>query len=331
MASCKYRLIELKHILKEHVLVRKIASRSKALGKPAAGRPVYVAMVDGSAKHGGMCDRFKGMITLYAYCIHRGLPFRIKYTYPFRLEDYLSPAAYDWTLKDGEYTDNPEYCRVLYMRKEYLARRLLNLKTDKQVHFYSNRDCLDRINAAFASENDTAECMTWGGLFRELFKPGPVLEERIKSIKAGLGDDYYAAVFRFQNLLGDFKEYHFKAINDKDKAEQLIEKCLDALRKLKTENGDRALLVTSDSVTFLKRASQIDGVHIIPGTLVHMDGGKNNISSDKYEIYLKSFLDFYVLSEAQKIYRIGTSYMYPSEFPVYAAKVHDIPFASIEI
>ena len=55
------------------------------------------------------------------------------------------------------------------------------------------------------------------------------------------------------------------------------------------------------------------------------------ISSDKYEIYLKSFLDFYVLSEAQKIYRIGTSYMYPSEFPVYAAKVHDIPFASIEI
>lgn len=72
MASCKYRLIELKHILKEHVLVRKIASRSKALGKPAAGRPVYVAMVDGSAKHGGMCDRFKGMITLYAYCRHRG-------------------------------------------------------------------------------------------------------------------------------------------------------------------------------------------------------------------------------------------------------------------
>lgn len=36
MASYKYRLIELKHILKERVLVRKIASRSKALGKPAA-------------------------------------------------------------------------------------------------------------------------------------------------------------------------------------------------------------------------------------------------------------------------------------------------------
>ena len=76
---------------------------------------------------------------------------------------------------------------------------------------------------------------------------------------------------------------------------------------------------------------QIEGVHIIPGTLVHMDEHKNGVPQDPYATYLKSFLDFYVLSEAQKIYRIGTSYMYPSEFPVYAAKVHDVPFESIVI
>lgn len=49
------------------------------------------------------------------------------------------------------------------------------------------------------------------------------------------------------------------------------------------------------------------------------------------KLVLKSGLDFYMLSEAQKIYRIGTPYMYPSEFPVYAAKVHGIPFESITI
>ena len=67
----------------------------------------------------------------------------------------------------------------------------------------------------------------------------------------------------------------------------------------------------------------MEGVHIIPGKLVHIDGQKNGVPADSYEIYLKSFLDFYVLSEARKIYRVGTSFMYPSEFPVYAALVDD--------
>lgn len=99
-------------------------------------------MVDGETFHGGLCDRFKGIISLYAYCKYRGLPFRIRYTYPFRLEDYLAPAAYDWTLREGEYTDNPLYSRILYMRGEHLAARLLTLNTRKQIHFYTNRDLL---------------------------------------------------------------------------------------------------------------------------------------------------------------------------------------------
>ena len=321
----KYRLLELKHLFKEFILGYKIASKSKTVGKPDMKNPVYVAMVDGTAIHGGMCDRFKGIITLYAYCKSRGIPFRIKYTHPFRLEDYLSPAAYDWTLKESEYTDNPRYCRILYMRKEYLAQRLLNLKTKKQVHFYGNRDSLAYINEAYAGNYD------WGELFRELFKPCTVLEEQIKTIQQNLGNNYYAAVFRFQNLLGDFKEYNYRPINDPEEAESLIAKCLNAIRDLQATHGNLPLLVTSDSVTFLERASQIEGVHIIPGTLTHIDGNKSPLPGNPYDTYLKSFLDFYVLSEARKIYRIGTSYMYPSEFPVYAAKVHDIPFESITI
>lgn len=95
----KYRLLELKHLFKEIVLTYKIALKSKTVCKLTTKNPAYIAMVDGTAIHGGMCDRFKGIITLYAYCKYRGLPFRIKYTHPFRLEDYLSPAVYDWTLK----------------------------------------------------------------------------------------------------------------------------------------------------------------------------------------------------------------------------------------
>ena len=323
----KYKLLELRHRVKELFLATRIALKSKELRKPETEKPLYIAMVDGETFHGGMCDRFKGIISLYAYCKYRGLPFRIKYTYPFRLEDYLSPSTYDWTIKKGEYTDNPFYSRILYMRGEHLASRLLHLKTRKQIHFYTNRDCLTHINRAYATEGNPP--FEWGELYRELFKPGQILQERLEVIKKELGENYYAAVFRFQNLLGDFQEYHYKSMEDQDEKEQLIGKCLQALKTLQAAHGNQALLVTSDSVTFLKRAVQLEGVHIISGTLVHIDGQKNSVLENSYEVYLKSFLDFYALSGARKIYRVGTSYMYPSEFPVYAAKIHNVPFESM--
>lgn len=327
----KYRLLEIKHRFKERILAHKIVSKSSFADKSHIGKPVYIAMVDGSAKHGGMCDRFKGIITLYAYCKKNGFPFRIKYTYPFQLEDYLKPAAYDWRLKDDEYTDNPRHSKILYMRKEYLARRLLKHKrtTAEQIHFYGNRDSIPSINEAYGEEGIHFE---WGELFRELFMPQPILEERINNIKIELGGAYNAAVFRFQNLLGDFKEYNFQPLEDKKKGEELIEKCLCAIRELLSTHKGYPLLVTSDSITFLKIASQIEGVHIIPGALMHMDS--QDLSDDNslaYEAHLKSFVDFYALSEAQKIYRIGSIEMYPSEFPVYAAKIHNIPFESLTI
>ncbi len=83
----KYSLLELKHRFKELFLATKIAFKSDSLSKPQTKEPLYIAMVDGEAYHGGMCDRFKGIITLYAYCKYQNLPFRIRYTYPFRLED----------------------------------------------------------------------------------------------------------------------------------------------------------------------------------------------------------------------------------------------------
>lgn len=327
----KYRQLELRHSFKELMLATLIALKSKERGRPVMDRPACVAMVDGMAYHGGMCDRFKGIVSLYAYCKHHGIPFRIRYTYPFRLEDYLSPAAYDWILDDNEYTDNPIYSRVLYMRGEHLARRLLGLKVTRQVHFYTNRDLLERINDVLRGENQT-DRYDWGELFRELFRPCEGLRNRIDAIKRNIGGDYCAAVFRFQNLLGDFHEYRYKELAGEDEKEALVVKCLDAISELKKRHGDKALLVTSDSAAFLQRVSQIEGVHIIPGKLIHIDQVSGEADGDTgREAYMKSFLDFYVLSEAQKIYRVGTSYMYPSEFPVYAAKVHGIPFESIEI
>ena len=78
----KYKMLELRHRAKEILLSVRIAAKSKELGKPAMEKPACIAMVDGNAFHGGMCDRFKGIISLYAYCkytaFRSGLDTRIR-------------------------------------------------------------------------------------------------------------------------------------------------------------------------------------------------------------------------------------------------------------
>lgn len=328
----KYKLLELRHMAKEILLSAKIAMKSSHMQRPVSKEkePLCIAMVDGESFHGGMCDRFKGIISLYAYCKYVDLPFRIRYTFPFRLEDYLVPAQYDWTLKDGEYTDNPLYHRVLYMRGEHYARRLMYFYPTRQVHFYTNRDLLPWLRERFCDNG--VKGYDWGVLYRELFKPAPVLQQRIDNILGEIGGEYDAAVFRFQNLLGDFKEYHFKALQEKAEAQELLEKCLDYVKQKKESMPGKMLLVTSDSINFLRRVAQIDGVYVIPGTLSHMDCSKHgDAPANAADGYLKSFLDFYMISKARKVYRVGTPLMYNSEFPVYAAKINDRPFESVTI
>jgi hypothetical protein len=209
----------------------------------------------------------------------------------------------------------------MYARGEH-GRRLLALKTSKrQIHYYGNMDVLPAINEHYGTS------YSWGELFRRLFKPCPILQQRIEEIQSSIGAPYFSAVFRFQNLLGDFEEYHFKSESDKTKREEVISKCLDGIRNLQTTDPGMPVLVTSDSVTFLERAAALEGVHVIPGKVVHV-GSKGG---EKYDTYLKSFVDFYMLAGSTKIYGLATPEMYKSEFPMYAAKVNDIPFERISL
>ena len=290
---------------------------------------LLVAMIDGKVKHGGLCDRFKGIISLYAYSKVAGRKFKIRYTSPFLLEKMLQPSSYDWALREGEYSDYPGSYRILYMRKEYKGRRLFRLTTRKQVHFYSNRDMLPAINLMM-QEKGIEGRVEWGSLFKELFKPSPNLEKHIKEMKKITGENYLAAVFRFQNLLNDFNEYHFRPLESEEKQQKLITKCLYVVRKLRSIHNEYPLLVTSDSRKFLDKASEIEGVVTIPGRLIHVDMSQESLDGEPTDADFKSFTDFYMLSGARKIYRVGTSQMYPSEFPLYAAKLNNVPFETLD-
>lgn len=310
-------LVELSHVCEETIyMLRKYTWVREGAG----ARPMLVFMVDKDFYTGGMADRFKGVVSAYAWCRQRGIPFRIRYVYPFELADFLDPASYDWRLKEGEYTTCIRDARLMYGRGEY-ARRLLRLNLRKQLHFYGNYDNLNYINRTGGTD------FTWGGLFKELFRPTRELEECLKRQREAIGTGYISAVFRFQNLLGDFSEYSFKALEDDKEKDTLVARCLESLDMLHRKHPDNLILVTSDSAGFLARAVRLDYVRIIPGKVVHM--GSN--AAEDHDVYMKSFVDFYMLSESERIYGICIGKMYPSEFPMYAAKVNDIPFERIII
>lgn len=73
--------------------------------------------------------------------------------------------------------------------------------------------------------------------------------------------------------------------------------------------------------------SEVENIYTMEGNVVHLDYTYHAPSST----YMQSFLDFFMLSRANRVYSIGTSQMYPSEFPLYASKVHNVPFERINI
>jgi len=102
---------------------------------------------------------------------------------------------------------------------------------------------------------------------------------------------------------------------------------IQSIHQLLKKHRGKKLLVTSDSNLFLKKAGKISGVYTLQGKVVHID---TTVGENK-DVYMKSFLDFYMLSEGEKIYSIGTDEMYKTEFPLYASKLNNIPFERILI
>ena len=89
------------------------------------------------------------------------------------------------------------------------------LSYGKQVHLYSN---------TYFGDHKFRE------LFHELFKPTDDLQKSINENISAIGGDYIAMVFRFQQLLGDFKEGDFKVLSETDQS-KLIVKCIKEIEK----------------------------------------------------------------------------------------------------
>lgn len=286
---------------------------------------VVMYLANGFCNHAGLCDRFKGITTLYGWCKECGLDFRVFHIHPFDLSDYLIPNQYDWHITEKEVCYDKRYTSVNYLMLNNLVRKqiesgeianlektwfLHRIKTKKnQMHFYTNMQ--PESNLLF------------GTLFKELFKPSARLEKAIDFHKQSIGVSYISISFRYMQLLGDFKDCDGDTLSEKMQ-EELICKSINIVKVIKEQNKCiPKILVTSDSSKFLTRVKKLPFVYIVEGKVGHI----NFHSSD--DVNMKTFLDFFMIANANKVYLAKSEKMYNSDFARRASMIYNKTFEII--
>lgn len=276
---------------------------------------------------GGLADRLKGLAAIYWQCKKHKYDFRIHFVSPFRLEEYLQPNDYIWLIDDNCicygvkqvtirrcFLDNTLFHEDFQRNKFQLVQAWLdkNIVADskEQLHVYTN------INTLTQEEFATA--------FRELFRPSPRLQAEIDRHAPVLGDSYISISFRFTTLLGDFEDCTGSPLPVEER-QQLIDECLAAIARirLKAPAHDR-VLVTADSPTFVEQVKHMTDVYVIPGEIGHIDYKHSDA------VNMKTFLDFWLISQAKAAYLFRTGKMYNSAFAKTAAMAGGKPFEVVE-
>ena len=293
-------------------MVRKHLRRyySADAAKSTSSDRIAVCMADGRMLHGGLADRLRSYVSYYAFCKEHGLRFAINFTSPFRLEDYLVPNRYDWTLKPGELTYNSSEADPLFFKssgsmtamERKFQLKLVNkyLLDDKylQHHLYSN----------FSFGEDK-----FGEYFNELFKPSERMAAIVDRCKSELGAGYISISTRFLELLGDFKEPKSKRVLSAEEQNSLIEECRRIVERIHKENPDVKILLTSDSQRFLDSCKNLEYIYIPDGEIAHVD-----IKEDRD--HTKTIVDFLLISGASSVYQIKCGEMYDGNFSLRAAQ-----------
>ncbi len=275
----------------------------------------------------GVADRLRNILSVYSFCKEYGLDFRIKYTHPFELTDYLVPNLYDWRIADNRISKSLLDTKVLLLSCEgrleddidgekhlgKLKKKVLGSRFFSQFHIYGN--------SYFAKDN-------FHTLFYELFKPTELVKSTVIVHQSAIASTYESVSLRFRALLGDFEEENSNPLSP-DEQIKLIKECGDKIEELRN-NGyfkTKKILITSDSKKFIEYASnRFDFVYFVPGDRVHAEFAciKNN------EAFLNIFIEFLLLSESERLTLLVTSEMYESGFSHLASLIGNKPYQVIK-
>jgi hypothetical protein len=276
---------------------------------------IYVA--DDILYAGGLADRFGAMISLFSISKKLNVDYKIYMTSPVNLTNYLLPNKYNWIIGDNE---------IIYDVKEsvkcYFSHRdFKNNDTGKHLVLVTIQSLFKRWNQLHITSNMVIADEEYGKLFNELFMPTDELKNSIEKILSEIGCDFISVTFRFQQLLGDFIEGSFPILPFAEQV-KLINRCIEHLLEIYKENNYKKILVTSDSITFLNKAREFDFVYIIPGKVAHIayEPGLGK------EVYMKSLLDYFILTQSKCVYQVSDGKMYIGGFARRAALHNNRPY-----
>lgn len=291
---------------------------------PDGRRGLVLQMANGFCHHGGLCDRLRTATYTYRYCRSHGLPFGICCRTPFRFEDYLEPVGYDWRVDDREITYNRDSVAILYtdtsgdrgeremrFRRRVYDRFFRRHHDAPQYHLYSS----------FTEHGEE-----FGETFRELFRPNARMRALIEAEKSRIGAPYISVATRFLELLGDFREPKPKLRLEEKEARELIDRCIAAIEHIHSQNPNRLILVTSDSGRFVREAARrLPYVVTIEGEIAHVDTKNDDGKAD----HTKTFLDFFMIAGAERVFQLRFGPMYGGYFSHSAAMAGGKPFTLV--
>lgn len=280
---------------------------------------MLIYMADGKMRHGGISDRLRGAVSVYKLCKNNGFVFKIHFVHPFDLSEFLIPNTYNWLLLSDEIIYDKRYSMPIVrstglpkqMGKKQEKRMLAKVMDDKmQYHIYTNN--------CFAEDE-------FHDLFVELFKPSFKLQSLIDENLKKINGDYISISFRFQQALGDFRDSPSKILKEED-ALMLIKKCLDACSYIhKIAPSHKKVLITSDSIRFINAVKCFSYVYIVPGDVGHLDYNSGTNAN------MKTFLDLFLISRAQKAYNVVSKEMYNGGFALRGAMIGGIEYEIVRI
>lgn len=279
---------------------------------------------DGKTQMGGLADRLRGIVSIYEVCKKNNLEFKIIFNSPFDLKQYIIPNKVDWEISLEELNYNTNITDICYIP----TMRGTSYEGNKQALWFnkefrkSYKEFHVRTNAFFAYKRD------FSTLFNELFRPSHLLQASIDKHRNEIGDNFISVSARFLNLLDDFNEtVKIDKKLSKDEKIDLITRNLSQIQNLHQQYPEKKILVNSDSTTFLLEARKFEYVYTIPGNITHIDAGND---SHQYFIYEKTFLDLFMIANAERIFLLRTGEMYNSGYPFLASKIYCKPFEVIE-
>lgn len=270
---------------------------------------------DPSIEHPGVADRLKAIMALYNTAKKNGYKFKFYYKDPFFLSDYFAPRI-DWLM---EWSDLEYSIFDTKIINECNWRAIKPFKKNKQYHCY----CYAGNDIPWQFK-DTG--YKWSDLFNELFVPSERLENAYRELGID-GQKYVSVQLRFVNALEHFENSFFNNHLDTEEERQaLIKKCKDGIMGIINENPRLPVYVFSDSKVFLDSLSDLPVKVLDHDSIGHVSFVQNK------DAQLKTFLDLYVMSKSQAIYRIMAKELYNwSCFALLASRMGDVKFVDRDL